>query len=126
LNVQKIINHQAKFPGIDYDIGLGNVLGDEELFKEIILMFYEDHSDDINKVQKAILQRDRDNCKRLVHTFKGVVCSIGAMTLFEKVKQLDIAINENNESEYQSLFDVVKPEFEKVIQGIETILPDKV
>lgn len=126
MNIQETVNHQEKFPGIDYDIGLGNVLGDEELFKEIVLMFYEDHSGDANKVQEAILQSDRDSCKRLVHTLKGVVCSIGAMILFEKVKKLDIAINENNESEYQLLFDAVKPEFEKVVQGIETILPNEI
>jgi GGDEF domain-containing protein len=34
-------------------------------------------------------------CERFKRTLKGVSCSIGAMTLFDLVKNLDIAINEN-------------------------------
>lgn len=126
MNVQNIVSHQIEFPGIDYDIGISNVLGDEDLFKEIILMFYEDHSNDADKIEKAIVENDRDNCKRLVHTLKGVACSIGAMILFEKVKLLDIAINESKQAEYQVLFDTFKPEFVKVIQGIEVMLADEI
>lgn len=110
------------FPGIDYEIGVGNVLGDDELFKEILLMFYEDHSLDLGKIQDSITKSDQDTCKRLVHTLKGVACSIGAIELFEKVKLLDIAINESRHNEYQDLFNIIEPEFKKVIGGIEPLL----
>jgi len=126
LNVQSTENHQSPFPGIDYDIGVGNVLGDEDLYKEIVLMFYEDHANDADNIQKALLESDKDNLKRLVHTLKGVSCSIGAMEVFEKIKLLDIAINESNEEEYQLLFDAFKPEFVKVVSGIETVLADEI
>lgn len=119
-------NNNTLFPGIDYDIGVGNVLDDDELFKEILIMFYEDHANDGDNIQKAIIDSDQDNCKRLVHTLKGVSCSVGAMNLFECVKLLDIAINENKEDEYQALLDLVKPEFNKVIEGIEVALADKI
>jgi len=126
LNIQNIVSHQIAFPGIDSGIGISNVLGDEDLFKEIILMFYEDHSNDADKIEKAILENDRDNSKRLVHTLKGVACSIGAMDLFERIKLLDIALNESKQTEYQLLFDSLKPEFVKVIQGIEVMLADEI
>lgn len=117
---------KMQFPGIDYEIGVGNVLGDDEIYKEIILMFYEDHAKDDDNIQKAILGSDPDNCKRLVHTLKGVACSIGAMTLFEQVKLLDIAINERRENDYQGLLDALKPEFTKVMKGIEQVLLNKI
>lgn len=126
MSVQNIVSHQIAFPGIDYDVGISNVLGDEDLFKEIILMFYEDHSNDADKIEKAILENDRDNSKHLVHTLKGVACSIGAMDIFETIKLLDIAINESNQAEYQSLFDSFKPEFTKVVEGIEIVLRDEI
>ncbi|MDO7084953.1 diguanylate cyclase [Pseudocolwellia sp. AS88] len=126
LNVQSTENQQSPFPGIDYDIGVGNVLGDKDLYKEILLMFYEDHAKDADNIQKALTEFDKDNCKRLVHTLKGVSCSIGAMDLFERVKLLDIAINESNEGQYQMLFDAFKPEFLKVVNGIETVLADDI
>lgn len=119
MNNSIVEDDNSPFPGIDYKIGVGNVLGDEELFKEILLMFYEDHAKDSQNIQKAISELEQDDSKRLVHTLKGVSSSIGAMTLFEKLKLLDFAINEGNKEDYQSLFDAVKPELEKVITGIE-------
>lgn len=123
---QKNERNYISFPGIDYDIGVGNVLGDDELFQEIMVMFYEDHANDSDSIQKAIVDSDQDGCKQLVHTLKGVACSIGAMDLFEHVKLLDMAINENKKNEYQALLDLVKPEFNKIIQGIEVVLVDKI
>lgn len=119
-------SNNTLFSGIDYDIGVGNVLGDDELFKEILVMFYEDHANDSNNIQKAINDSDQDNCKRLVHTLKGVSCSVGAMDLFERIKSLDMAINENKQNKYQALFDLITPEFNKVIKGIEVSLADKI
>ena len=126
MNAQHIESNSASFPGINYEIGVGNVLGDDELFKEIMVMFYEDHANDCNSIQKAIVDSDQNSCKRLVHTLKGVACSVGAMDLFEHVKLLDAAINENKDGEYQTLFNVIKPEFYKVMQGIEVVLADKI
>ncbi|WP_077341676.1 Hpt domain-containing protein [Pseudocolwellia agarivorans] len=122
---QDIDKIKVQLPGIDYDIGVANVLGDDEIYQEIILMFYEDHSKDDENIQKAILGYDGDNCKRLVHTLKGVACSIGAMTLFEQVKLLDIAINERREGDYQHLLEALKPEFNRVIKGIEVAFINK-
>jgi len=114
-----------QFPGIDYDIGVGSVLGDDELFKEILLMFHEDHAKDAEKIQTALLASDKEAYKRLVHTLKGVTCSIGAMDLFEKVKRFDTAINESKQDQYQMMLDTVKPELNKIIIGIEQQLINK-
>lgn len=106
-------------PGIDYTIGVNNVLGDDDLFKEILQMFYDDHSGDGNKLHQAISTRDSSSLKHVIHTLKGVACSIGAMTLFEHAKQLDIAANDNLESEYEGLFISVNTELNRVLEGIK-------
>jgi HPt (histidine-containing phosphotransfer) domain-containing protein len=108
-----------KYPGIDYEIGVGNVLGDDSLFDEILVMFYEDHSIDKDKIQQAISNDDDDACKHLVHTLKGVASSIGAMKLFEYAKALDVAVNLADKASYQALFDSVSLELVKIINGIE-------
>jgi diguanylate cyclase (GGDEF)-like protein len=114
-----------KYPGIDYDIGVNNVLGDDALFAEILVMFYEDHAQDKNKIQQAISDNDHSSIKHLVHTLKGVACSVGAMSLFNETKVLDIAVNENQQGQYQSLFEPVAFELDKVVCGIEEKLADK-
>ncbi|MFT5294540.1 MAG: diguanylate cyclase (GGDEF)-like protein [Colwellia sp.] len=132
-DVEEIQNHleeiddhfEDKYPGIDFQIGVGNVLGDEELFDEILVMFYEDHSKDSEKIQQAINSEDQQACKHLVHTLKGVSCSVGAMKLFELTKALDIAINLEEKANYQRLYEPVATEILKVLGGIEEKLRDK-
>jgi diguanylate cyclase (GGDEF)-like protein len=114
-----------KYPGINYEIGVSNVLGDESLFADILVMFYQDHGEDHNNIQQAIDENDQQKIKHLVHTIKGVSCSIGAMDLFDLCKTLDVAVSENNSTHYQELFSPLKAELIKVSAGIELHLADK-
>jgi len=107
------------FDGIDFTIGVNNVLGDEGLFKEILVMFYQDHHLDGQKLQKALQDSDMEAAKHLAHTLKGVACSVGAMDLFETTKALDLAINENQQEEFETLFTLLSPEISRVMQAIE-------
>lgn len=110
------------YDGIDFDIGVGNVLGDESLFVEILIMFYQDHHQDGEKIAKAIETKDMAALKHLAHTLKGVSSSVGAMQLFEVTKQLDIAVNENKLDDIPLIFAKLSPELSFVMQGISTKL----
>jgi diguanylate cyclase (GGDEF)-like protein len=111
-----------RIAGIDYDIGVNNVLGDDALYQEILLMFLQDHGEDKDNIEKAIANRDEAKLKSLVHTLKGVACSIGAMELFEHCKVLDVAVNEHDDDQYQVLFQPVAKQLEVVYQGISDFL----
>ena len=111
-----------KLSGIDYQVGVNNVLGDDNLFREILKMFYDDHHQDGEKIQLAIDEQDQSRIKHLIHTLKGVACSIGAMHLFESSKELDIAVNDGQTAHYQTLFDNVSHELERVVCGIKAEL----
>ncbi len=106
------------YDGIEFDVGVNNVLGDKALFKEILVMFYQDHHLDGEKLQTAIESKDIDSAKHLAHTLKGVSCSVGAMDLFEATKALDIAINDNNHDDIDGLFSQLSPELSRVMEGI--------
>lgn len=110
---------EQEYPGIDYQVGVNNVLGDDGLFKEILVMFYHDHGKDNEKIGLSITNQANDDLKSLIHTLKGVSCSIGAMTLFEHCKQLDIAINQSESERYEDLYQPVKNELDLVINGIK-------
>ncbi len=113
------------FAGIDYDIGVNNVLGDDNLFADILVMFYQDHGCYPDEIQQAITTNEQETLKHLVHTLKGVACSIGAMQLFELCKSLDFAINEQHTARYQALFEPVRNELELILTGIKEGLADK-
>ena len=116
----------GKYPGINFDIGVGNVLGDENLFQEILVMFYQDHHHDEQKIKDALAIEDILMAKHLSHTLKGVASSIGATELFEICQQLDKAFNEQQEHLYQSLFIETSRQLSIVLNGIEQILADKI
>ncbi|WP_448568472.1 diguanylate cyclase [Thalassotalea ganghwensis] len=116
---------EGKYPGIDMDIGISNVLGDESLYEEILVMFHQDHGQDKEKIAQAIKENDLLNVKSLVHTLKGVACSIGAMELFNYTKALDVAANTQNYQEFDYLFKPVALELDKVLSGIERNLGDR-
>lgn len=105
--------------GIDVKLGMNNVLGDEKLYKDILMMFYQDHCDDAVKLEIAIKNNDIEGSKHLAHTLKGVACSVGAMTLFDVTKRLDIAINEQQFGSLALLLTDVVSELELVISNIK-------
>lgn len=111
------------YPGIDYQIGVNNVLGDDNLFQEILIMFYQDHGQDADKISQAIATDSYNDLKNLIHTLKGVACSIGAMKLFERCKALDVAINESNSALYRELYNPVDQALGEVLTGIKEKLP---
>lgn len=116
-----------KFPGVDVEIGMKNVLDDESLFHEILIMFYQDHGEDDKKLRQALSHKDILTAKHLAHTLKGVASSIGAMALFEKTKVLDEAINMNQEFDLlMRHFDLVSLELNIVLNGILKELGDRV
>ncbi|QBG34573.1 diguanylate cyclase [Litorilituus sediminis] len=112
-------SHKLLLAGIDIEIGISNVLGDTELFNEILLMFYQDHHLDGEKLQQAFADGDIKRAKHLVHTLKGVACSVGAMHLFELSKALDLTINEEKEADYISKLQLLLPELSLVMKSIE-------
>ena len=108
-----------EFPGIDSEVGIANVLGDKNLFKDILQMFYEDHHLDGDKLGRALSEEDFTGAKHITHTLKGISCSIGAMALFDASKTLDNAINNQEVNSYSSLFEKgVMIELNKVLVGI--------
>lgn len=115
------------FPGIDVKLGMKNVLDDENLFKEILIMFYQDHHQDVDKLRTALSTDDKAASKHLAHTLKGVASSIGATTLFNTAKILDNAINTGEvKEELMKYFDVLAVELNKVLAGIYAQLKDKI
>jgi len=123
--IAQTTKEDEKYPGIDFEIGVGNVLGDENLFQEILVMFYQDHHQDRDKIKNALDTENILLAKHLAHTLKGVAASIGAMRLFEKAKELDAVINHQETHLYQQKFDAMALELNKILTGIMLIMPER-
>ncbi len=108
----------SDFEGIEYTIGLNNVLGDETLLQEILVMFYQEHHQDGDKLRLALRNQDIEKAKDIAHTLKGVACSVGAMSLYETTKILDHAIKEKPTQSHENLLSNLLAELNIVTKGI--------
>ncbi|MBU0768819.1 MAG: Hpt domain-containing protein [Proteobacteria bacterium] len=75
----------------DWDGLLHRLMGDEDLAKEIIDDFLKQIPDNLFAVKKALNNNDLLLLQREAHIIKGASGNVGALTMQEIAKQLEIA-----------------------------------
>jgi len=75
----------------DWDGFLHRLMGDEDLAKEIIDDFLKQIPDNLFAVKKALNNNDLLLLQREAHIIKGASGNVGALTMQEIAKQIEIA-----------------------------------
>ncbi|GEM_PF-1407437 len=78
-----------ELPGIDINTAMELLDGSQELFEELLVMFYDDHGEDKKLIIQAIGKKEFEKAHRLVHTIKGVSGSLGCKRLYSAASTLD-------------------------------------
>jgi CheY-like chemotaxis protein len=104
-------------PGIDVKTALVLVGGNPEMFKRLLRKFATGHADTVDKIASALEDKEMELAKRLVHTFKGLAGTIGALALSAAATDLEAAIKGESE-EVNGLLDRVSEALKLVISGI--------
>ncbi|MGB0936018.1 MAG: diguanylate cyclase [Colwellia sp.] len=113
------IFHTRVLPGINFSVGLDNVLGTESLYKEMLLLFYTNHFQDAYEIELALLEQNILTIRSLSHRLKEVANSIGAMKLYKICQEFDIAINHEPMIDVSMTFENLKAELNTVLTGIQ-------
>jgi signal transduction histidine kinase/CheY-like chemotaxis protein/HPt (histidine-containing phosphotransfer) domain-containing protein len=79
---------------IDRAVGLDNVAGDENLYKQILFDFRNDHGADVLKIKSALELGDFKLARRLAHTLKSTAALIGANRLRDAADDAEMALAE--------------------------------
>jgi len=95
--------------------GLVERLGDEELIKEIVLIFLTDTKERIEMLTEAMKACDTKGIKLYAHALKGAVANVGAKRLSNIAYRLECTGREENMVSATPLFDELKAESEKVV-----------
>ncbi len=82
----------AEVDGLDARLGLGQVLGREALYLDILTRFVASQHDQAIAIAQAIDSGHREQAQRLAHTLKGLAAQIGALALREQAAQLEAAL----------------------------------
>lgn len=80
-NTLKMKKLQQALPSLDLRVGIARTGGSPAFYEKLVMQFYQDHGDALNKLQKLIDGNDKPEAIRLVHTIKGVAGNIGADAL---------------------------------------------
>ncbi len=106
--------------GIDLTKGLLRVGGNPHFLLSLLQDFVSDHGDDSETLNKALLDKDYEHARRLVHTLRSIAGSIGAQNLEDRSAELE-KILAKGES-YTESYTLFCNEFESVMNGLSASL----
>lgn len=66
------MNDPVPESGLDRQFALSRVGGDEELLKEIALIFLEDYPNSLREIRAAIASGDASQLERAAHSLEGI------------------------------------------------------
>lgn len=93
--------------GLDTDLGLRRVVGNQQLYRNLLRKFARSQQDAVTQIRHALQAHDRVLAERLAHTLKGVAGNIGASTLQAQAATLEQAIREQVDT--RQLLDDLEP-----------------
>jgi len=89
-------------------------VGDETLITKIISVFLDKYPQQIEKLRTAVEVSNAEDVRSLTHALKGAAASMGAKPLSQAAYQLELTAKENKKEAFQTLFENIKAEFEKL------------
>lgn len=105
--------------------GLSNIGFNEESYNAILNTYYSEGLRKIENLPKLLEVGDIQLFTTDVHGIKSSSASIGAMTVSEMFKELEMAGKENNTALINQRYDAYVKAFEKILQDVKTYLIDK-
>ncbi|NHQ94045.1 PAS domain S-box protein [Janthinobacterium lividum] len=83
------IEAPVKLPGVDINAGMQTAARDARLYRKLLGMFVEDHSDFARQFAQARTSRLQEDVVRLAHTLKGTSGNIGAFGVRAEAERLE-------------------------------------
>jgi two-component system sensor histidine kinase/response regulator len=110
-------------PGFDVQDGLNRMLGDRDLYLELLQRFRDGQVDIGGKIRGALMVGETKMAERLAHTLKGVAGMIGAKELQQLASKLELAIRNNEgEAEIEGKNTQLELEMQALFKALEKVL----
>jgi CheY-like chemotaxis protein/HPt (histidine-containing phosphotransfer) domain-containing protein len=107
---------------IDQIEGVKNIGGDEELYRQIIRSFQQDHGGDYEKIAAALEEEDIVLAHRLAHTLKSTAALLGAFELQRAALDIEKAASEENISAAKDRLPQLGKALKAVLDEVEALL----
>ena len=118
-------NLPKKMAGINFEAGIDRLLGDEELFLELLNDFSNQYACVIQDLRKGIEENNKDSILRITHTLKGVAGNISAYTILDIALKLEKEVLLNNFEKNEELLKALEEAFTTLKKWNETSEDDR-
>lgn len=112
------LSREYQMEAIDTEDGLMRVTGNEDLYRRILMKFYENNETLKNEVKDLIAKSDYEMARRMVHTVKGVSGNIGAKSLQSAAEQFEYAIRDKDMLNLDTAANTFLAELQRVLDDI--------
>ena len=112
-----------KLEGLDIEMGLSYCMNMEEFYIEMLQEYLR--SDKLSRLEQLFMEKDWENYATLVHALKSTSLTIGAASLSEKAKALEMEAKAGNAGFIQSHHRETMEEYQKLMEGIKVIVECK-
>jgi len=108
----------------DWDLNelIERIDGDQELLRELLVMFREDAQINLEKTRNAIGTGDYEGLSRTAHTMKGMLKNLSMGAAAETAAALEQASRENRQGDSGQLLGKLVKELERILPEVEAQL----
>lgn len=107
---------EAKY--INFNEGIERLSGNKTLYLEILQKFYNQYSNDINKVGKLIHNKEYEKVLDILHTLKGLCGTIGANNMRVEILAFEALLKNNKYENIDVYIKVLNKVFSKTLLEI--------
>lgn len=104
-------------PGIDMQQGLKNVVGNVQLFRDLLLKFYQGYSDAETRLAAFLQAGDVDSALQMLHAMKGVAANLAMPELKACIETLEQTLKKPWQYEPEILTDFANAQ-NKVLEAL--------
>ena len=111
-------------PGVDVAAGLVVTMGNQKLYKRLLIMFRDNQATFAQQFAAALTDADPEAATRAAHTLKGTAGNIGAKALQAAAAKLEAACKAGLAAEIDSCVAATLAELSPVLAGLAAVRSD--
>jgi len=105
-------------PGLDLTEGVNRVAGNQQLYKKLLLSFYQDNKEKTQQIKQALQANDFTTARHHAHSVKGVSGNISAKQLFAAARSLELELNQESRENLPEMLDQFTAAMDEVINSL--------
>jgi len=115
------VDKLMKYTTIDIELALAQLGGSDQLYKRVIMGFYERYREVDLTIGNYINNGEPEEARRIAHSIKGLSGNLGAVILAEKALNLEKAIKLNDPKQ-ESYLEVFSQELGEVVKDLTLLI----